>query len=338
MIKRAHPLIQHALEEVNTLFSSGDKSNPYAVIAALSRIRAEFPNIILVEEILMDWREQYYWIANKYDIARDLQQKGGINPRKVSSLDLQTLGHAIEILERVKSRVDQLEPPSHPKDRIEIIFDLASAYVLRGAFRIYNWSGRFQDFRFAEEYLEEARALSQKTEDYFEPRLSQLRVQLEELIKVDQSEFRLPRNPDQSGLEESVREQIDGFRSAIDTRGVVVLGESLTKWFPGLRVMAGLEEDLVIDRGNPAETAIHLAERGVTHVQYFGGLEEAQHFEAAANPLQIGVTAHTQKKDPRFRSLLGEILSNLGVSPERIAGGLEQFAHDLEELGLRIEA
>ncbi len=139
--------------------------------------------------------------------------------------------------------------------------------------------------------------------------------------------------PPAAGLEESVQEQMDGFRSAIETPRVVVLGKSLADRFLGLQVLAGFEEHVVIERGAPVETAIHLAERGVTHVQYFGGLEEAQRFEAAANPLQIKATTHTPK-DPRFRSLLEEILSNLGIPVERITAGLEEFAHDLEELAV----
>jgi len=136
-----------------------------------------------------------------------------------------------------------------------------------------------------------------------------------------------------AGLEESVQEQLDGFRSAIETLRVVVLGKSLADRFLGLQVLAGLEEHVVIDRGDPAETAIRLAEHGVTHVQYFGELEEAQHFEAAANPLQIKATIHTPK-DLRFRPLLEEILLSLGFRPESVAAGMEEFAHDLEELGV----
>ena len=138
-----------------------------------------------------------------------------------------------------------------------------------------------------------------------------------------------------AGAEEGaaeLRERMDGYRSAVQEPGIVVLGRSLAERFPGLQVLAGLEERVVIDRGDPVDTAIRLAESGVRLVQYFGGLEEATDFKRAAQLLQIDVMVDTPE-NPQFRSLLAGILRGLGVPLDVMNAGLEEFYEGLEQLG-----
>ncbi|MBI3333727.1 MAG: GNAT family N-acetyltransferase [Candidatus Omnitrophica bacterium] len=146
-----------------------------------------------------------------------------------------------------------------------------------------------------------------------------------------------PSTPLRAGLEESqaimfasARERLDGWRSAMENRGVVVVGRSLAQRFLGLQILAGLEEGLVIET-DPAQTAILLAERGVTHAHYFGGLEEGNRFAEAAGFLKIQVTAH-HSDQPSFLAALQEILLALGVPPQALWAGLEEFSRDLEHL------
>ncbi len=141
-----------------------------------------------------------------------------------------------------------------------------------------------------------------------------------------------------AGLEEPrvaltvAREVLEGYRSAIEVRKVVVIGESLAGRFGGLRVLSGLEEDVIVDQGDPADTAIRLAERGMTHVHYFGGLEETRRFKAVANSLGIEVSPHNLQ-NPTSLFLLHEILFGIGVPEGFITTGLEELNRNLEELG-----
>ncbi len=146
--------------------------------------------------------------------------------------------------------------------------------------------------------------------------------------------FQLPA----AGLEETraalaaARELVEGYRSAIETPKAAVIGGSLAGRFLGLQVLAGMEEHVFLDRGDPAGTAIRLAEQGITHVQYFGGLEETRHFTSSANPLGIEVTARNLQ-DPTSLFLLREILFAIGVPERVIASGLEELDRGLQELG-----
>ncbi len=121
-------------------------------------------------------------------------------------------------------------------------------------------------------------------------------------------------------------EMFDGFRSAAPELKTVVIGPSVARQFPQLRGLAGMEEKFVIDNG--ADTIVGLAEKGVTSVEYYGGLEESGRFAAMARSAQITTQSH-QPTSARFLDQLREILSAAGIPENVLASGLEEFAQQL---------
>lgn len=134
-----------------------------------------------------------------------------------------------------------------------------------------------------------------------------------------------------AGWRESV-ERWEGFRSAIDQPGWVVIGSEVAARFPGLSIFAGMEERVVIAQRDPADAAIYLAERGVSSIHLFAGLEEGENLAAIFGHLGIEAVVHPPG-DRSFQLLLPQILSRLGVPGQVLLAGMEEFAAGLEELG-----
>ena len=141
-----------------------------------------------------------------------------------------------------------------------------------------------------------------------------------------------------AGLEEvqiawaSSLERWQGLRSASQELGWAVIGEDVASKFQGLPLLAGMEEHVVIAGKDPTDTALYLAEHGVSSVHLFAGLEEANRLTAVFAPLQINAIVH-HPGDISFKLFLSQLLTYLGLPQNVISAGLEEFASGLEELG-----
>jgi len=141
------------------------------------------------------------------------------------------------------------------------------------------------------------------------------------------------------GLEEPqatwtrLEEQWAGFRShsTRDPMGWVLIGKEVARKFPGLPVFAGLEQHVVIARGDSMDTALYLAEqKDISSVHLFAGLEEAKRLTTALSSVHINTIVHSPRD---FQLLLPEILFSLGIPREAASAGLEEFYRQLQEFG-----
>ena len=146
-----------------------------------------------------------------------------------------------------------------------------------------------------------------------------------------------------AGLEEqqaawrTASELMEGFRSrsTVDSRAVVVIGGDLAQRIPGLQVLAGLEERVVIDREDLSDTLARAAQLGDT-VYFYGdpqrgaGLEEL----AGRSGLSLSFVLRNPGEDPKIALVLRRIFEDLGVPSADVPSGLEEFTRQVETLGL----
>lgn len=137
----------------------------------------------------------------------------------------------------------------------------------------------------------------------------------------------------QTGLEESMREQLYGMRSAAQGDAAVVIGPSVAARFGGLEELARLDggRRIFIDRG--ADTVVQLMEADVAEARYYGGLEEAARFETMGREAGIRVKGHLPQEGS-FLTQLHNILALAGVPEPVIQAGLEQLEAGLEALAV----
>lgn len=146
-----------------------------------------------------------------------------------------------------------------------------------------------------------------------------------------------------AGLEEQqaawrvASELADGFRSrsVVDSRTVVVIGRDLAQRVPGLQVLSGLEERVVIDRGDLSDTLARVVQIGDT-VYFYGdpqrgaGLEEL----AGRSGLSLSFVLRNPGEDPKVVLVLRQIFEDLEVPSADISTGLEEFTRRVETLGV----
>ncbi|GEM_PF-5441549 len=145
------------------------------------------------------------------------------------------------------------------------------------------------------------------------------------------------------GLEEqraawrAASELADGFRSrsAVDSRSVVVIGRDLAQRVPGLQVLSGLEERVVIDRGDLVDTLARAAQLGDT-VYFYGDPQRGTGLEELASRfgLPLSFVLRNPGEDSKIALVLRQIFEDLGVPSADISSGLEEFTRSVEELGL----
>ncbi|MBI1953479.1 MAG: methyltransferase domain-containing protein [Candidatus Omnitrophica bacterium] len=167
--------------------------------------------------------------------------------------------------------------------------------------------------------------------------LARFSKRVDQVLGVSMPQPAVPPSP--AGLEEAreaaARERLDGMRSAALTLDWVVIGKRVAGQFPGLEQLAGLEERILIDGDDPAETAFKLIQRGAAwgdRVTFFGGLEEGEKLTFVAR--DAGLTFQiVGLKEQGFSIQLRQILAGLGIPDAAIAAGLEEMAADLTFLG-----
>lgn len=147
-----------------------------------------------------------------------------------------------------------------------------------------------------------------------------------------------------AGLEEhrlalvmaQAQETVDGFRSmsGVDSRTVVVISREWAKRLPGLQVLAGLEERVVIDREDLSDTLTRAAQLGDT-VYFYGDPERGAGLEELAKKagMSLSFVLRNPKEDSRTALILRQIFEDLGVPSAAISAGLEEFTRSVEDLG-----
>jgi hypothetical protein len=138
-----------------------------------------------------------------------------------------------------------------------------------------------------------------------------------------------------AGAMERVGRWLGEHRQAGLTSSRVVLGASVAQALP-LQILAGLEERLVVDRGDVRRAVVDLVAQDARSAVFYGGLEEFQEFKPLA--VAAGIAPSLRSVDhPGVRDELAQlilrVLLDLGYSPEVVSAGLEELTHDLILLG-----
>jgi len=123
-----------------------------------------------------------------------------------------------------------------------------------------------------------------------------------------------------------------------EIQGQVVLGETVAQELP-LQVLAGLEGQVIVNRGDFTDVVVKLIERNSYTATYYSGLEEFQAFAQVAK--RAGITAiHRDVKErpvaQELAALISQILADRGYRPQAIESGLEELTRDLVFLGQEV--
>ncbi|MBI2149475.1 MAG: hypothetical protein HYU27_02570, partial [Acidobacteria bacterium] len=144
-----------------------------------------------------------------------------------------------------------------------------------------------------------------------------------------------------AGLEEGaaamerIGRWLAGYRRADSGSRRLVLGASVARALP-LQILAGLQERMVVDRGDMTRVVTDLVAQDARSALFYGGLEEFQLFKPMAEA--AGIKAGLRSvKDPgagdELAQMISQLLLELGYSPEAVAAGLEEMTRDLILLG-----
>ena len=135
----------------------------------------------------------------------------------------------------------------------------------------------------------------------------------------------------------NVRRLVNRLRlpGSMDSKPVAVVGLDVAQRFPGFQVLAGMEDRVVIDRGDLTETLTRVAQLGDA-VYFYGDAGRGRQLESLAQAAGMEGLSFVMR-DPAVysnaRLALRQILLDLQISPDAISAGFDSLAGGLEQLG-----
>jgi len=140
--------------------------------------------------------------------------------------------------------------------------------------------------------------------------------------------------PEQAGQEEQIRGVLQGLPRT-DTGAIHLIGPGLARQYPGLSVLAGLEEGVMIAEHDIDQTLVHLIGQDVRAVFVYGLGEWTGRFKVQAQQALVSVVDTYVAGQAAFTRVLQRLLSNVsGLLPKTVAErvDLERLAGWLDEL------